>query len=579
MATSDAPPANPSDSEAIEPTEPRIGWREPLLIVAVCLTLFLAGNARTGLWDRDEPRNAVAVNEMRASGNWLFPTFNGEPRYHKPILNYWLMGLATAIVGETPAGARLHSALAGTATCLLVWLLGRRMFGNRGGLLAALMLAVSPIMVVESKLATTDATLTLWLVGSWFCLWELGRRESGRIAAAFWVLLSLAMLTKGPVGPAFLLLSGALAWWWGWPARTVWRRLHPKRGLIGFVLLSAPWYLMMLLGTKGQFFQVAVNQQLVNRVATGMESHGAPPGFYVAFSVLVFFPWSCLAPMSILGAWRRRKQDPTLAFLLGWVIGPLILLECVQTKMIHYYLPAYPALALLAAWLILAVVRDEVTLRRWTLGRLGQGMLGGIGLTMGVGLTAASVMAPASLRAPLIVCGLVVGLGTLAGMLWLHRGETEKGVSGLVAMMGVLMLLAVGWLIPAAEPLRVSRVVGERLAAIEAETGLEPLLLDYQEPGVIYAIRKPVALARDRDSLLARLDQNGAMITAVAPKDAEAFSKRLGVTFTPIEDVAGFNVAKGDDFTLQLAIIKRDPDAQPEASTALGTVGEQPLVK
>jgi len=577
MAMREDPSANPSES--VEPTKTRIGWREPLLIVAVCLTLYLTGNARTGLWDRDEPRNAVAVHEMRARGDWLFPTFNGEPRYHKPILNYWLMGLATAIVGETPAGARLHSALAGTATCLLVWLIGRRMLGARGGLLAALMLAVSPIMVVESKLATTDATLTLWLVGCWFCLWELGQRESGRIAAAFWVLLSLAMLTKGPVGPAFLLLSGALAWWWGWPARTVWRRLHPRRGLVGFVLLSAPWYLMMLLGTKGQFFQVAVNQQLVHRVSTGMEQHGAPPGFYVAASVLVFFPWSCLGPMAILGAWRRRKQDATLAFLLGWVIGPLILLECVQTKMIHYYLPSYPALALLAAWMILSVVREEVTLRRWTLGRLGQGMLGGIGLTVGVGLTASAVMAPASLRAPLIVCGLVVGLGTLAGMLWLHRGETEKGTLGLAAVMWGLMLLAVGWLIPAAEPLRVSRVVGERLAALEAKTGLEPLLLDYQEPGVIYALRKPVALARDREGLMARLDEKGAMLTAVAPKDAQSFSERLGVTFTPIEDVTGFNVAKGGDFKLQLAIIRKAPEAQPEASTALGTAGEQPLVK
>ena len=60
------------------------------------------------------PRNAVAVHEMRARGNWLFPTFNGEPRHHKPILAYWLMGLSTAVLGEGTAGMRLHSALAGT---------------------------------------------------------------------------------------------------------------------------------------------------------------------------------------------------------------------------------------------------------------------------------------------------------------------------------------------------------------------------------------------------------------------------------------------------------------------------------
>ena len=66
-----------------------------MLIAALSLTVNLAGNSRTGLWDRDEPRFAVAVREMRSRGDWIFPTFNGEPRYHKPILIYWLMGLST----------------------------------------------------------------------------------------------------------------------------------------------------------------------------------------------------------------------------------------------------------------------------------------------------------------------------------------------------------------------------------------------------------------------------------------------------------------------------------------------------
>ena len=86
-----------------------------------------------------------------------------------------------ALGGDNPFGARLVSALAGAATCLVVWELGRRMLGPRAGRLGALMLATAPIMVVESKLATTDATLTLWLVGCQFCLWELARRPSRRV--------------------------------------------------------------------------------------------------------------------------------------------------------------------------------------------------------------------------------------------------------------------------------------------------------------------------------------------------------------------------------------------------------------
>ena len=71
---------------------PGVAWpARPLLIVGLALALNLAGNDRVGLWDRDEPRYATCTREMRARGDWLHPTFNGQPRYHKPILIYWLM--------------------------------------------------------------------------------------------------------------------------------------------------------------------------------------------------------------------------------------------------------------------------------------------------------------------------------------------------------------------------------------------------------------------------------------------------------------------------------------------------------
>ncbi|MFO0888766.1 MAG: glycosyltransferase family 39 protein [Isosphaeraceae bacterium] len=202
-------------------------WVGGAAIAILALALNLAGNARTGLWDRDEPRYAVAVREMRGSGNWVVPSYNGQPRYHKPILIYWLMGLSTALAGDSPFGLRLVSAAAGAGTCVLAWGLGRRLLGTRGGLLAGLMLAVAPIMVVESKLATTDATLAFFLVACQACLLRLADRPSAWAAGTFWACLGLAILTKGPVGPALLAGSSLLAWWWGWPLGTAWRRLHP----------------------------------------------------------------------------------------------------------------------------------------------------------------------------------------------------------------------------------------------------------------------------------------------------------------------------------------------------------------
>ncbi len=78
-----------------------------------------------------------------------------------------------------------------------------------------------------------------------------------------------------------------------------------------------------------------------------MEAHGGFPGYYPVVSALVFYPWSALLPAAIVGAWARRKAEPALSYLLGWIIGPMILLECFRTKLIHYYLPAFPSCAIL----------------------------------------------------------------------------------------------------------------------------------------------------------------------------------------------------------------------------------------
>ena len=129
---------SPSPDVNDGPVGSRRGRRlEPAPIALLALTLNLAGNGRVSLWDRDEPRYAGCVREMRARGDWIHPTFNAEPRYHKPILIYWLMRAGFALGGDNPFGARLVSALAGAATCLVTWALGRRMLGPRAGRLGA----------------------------------------------------------------------------------------------------------------------------------------------------------------------------------------------------------------------------------------------------------------------------------------------------------------------------------------------------------------------------------------------------------------------------------------------------------
>ncbi len=560
-----------------------LGWIEPALILGLALTLNLAGNGRTGLWDRDEPRYAVSVREMRARGDWFLPTFNGEPRYQKPILIYWLMGLGTALGGDNPFGARLISAIAGAGTVVLVWALGRKMLGPRGGRLAAIVLATAPIMIAESKLATTDATLALWLLGCQACLWKLGQRPSRVAAVCFWVLLSLAALTKGPIGPALIVVSGLLAWWWGWKPPS-WRRLHWRIGVPVFILLVAPWFVGITIASGGDFLRVAVGRQIVHRVASDMEAHGGFPGYYPLISALVFYPWSALIPAALVGAGLRRKSSPVLGFLLGWIIGPLVLLECFRTKLIHYYLPAFPACALLLAWGVLAIESEGVNIRRWPLGRLSIALLVAIGLAATVLFASVGILVRGNLGWPLVLVSLLIAAGTLAGLSLLQRGATARAVYALAGTWAIVVLALGGWVVPLAEPYRTSRVLGERLRACSARTGFEPVLLEFQEPGVVYALGRPVATTRDRDGFFAHLKGGQSILTVALPSESQVMRDHFGLSVTVIDQVDGLVLTKGKLQTFQIVAVKEEEGKTVRSASnfkeALRAAAlKQPLVK
>lgn len=543
-----------------------------ILIAAVALSLYLVGNGSVGLWDRDEPRYAVAVREMRQRGDWITPTFNGEPRYHKPILIYWVMGLGTALLGDSPFGARFGSALAGTATCLLAWRLGRSMLGPTAGLVGALALATAPLMIVGSKLATTDATLTMFVVSAQACLWRLHRRADLSAALGFWAALGLAFLTKGPVGPAFIAASAAATWWLG-GGLFPWSRMHGRLGLVLFAAIVLPWYVAIGISSGGDFYRYALGVQMIQRVTTSLEHHGGFPGYYLVGTLLAFYPWSALVPAAAVGAWARRKVAPELAFLLGWALGPLVVLEIVKTKLIHYYLPSIPALALLVGRLIQGLRGEAGNLRRFAWARLGLGMLGGLGMLLSACLVVAGVALPMPHRGPCLVLAGVAGVGTVVAAGRLRSGRPVAAAMTLVACWGSFGVIVSGWLLPTAEPYRLSRVVGERLARLAIAEQAAPVLVTFQEPGTIYALRRTALLMRTWNDLAGTLKAAGTIVSAVTPDHVLALRWDGRFRLDVLEELDGFNLNKGKNEPLRFVRVRLN-DAASAARP-----GEQPLVK
>jgi 4-amino-4-deoxy-L-arabinose transferase-like glycosyltransferase len=354
--------------------------------------------------------------------------------------------------------------------------------------------------------------------------------------------------------------------------------------LLGFGILTVPWFIAITIASGGEFLRFAVGRQIVHRLASDMEAHGGFPGYYPVIATLVFYPWSALLPTAIVGAYLRRRSNPNFGFLLGWAIGPLLLLECFRTKLIHYYLPAFPACALLLAWLVMSVTADGVNIRRRALGRLGMALLVGIGLAGVVLLVAGALIMGGGVRAPMLLVAGVIAAGTLWGASWLQKGATEPAVYSLAATWAVALFCVSGWLIPSAESYRTSRIIGERLASLSAKLAIDPVLLEYQEPGVVYALGRPVATTRDRDGFYAHLAGGRSVLTVALESEIDVMRSHFGLEVTPVDEVDGYVLTKGKHQKLQVAVVREGdgPPPNPPSNANTRRVGlklEQTFVK
>ena len=122
-------------------------------------------------------------------------------------------------------------------------------------------------------------------------------------------------------------------------------------GIAWLALLVLPWFLAIIGRAGDAFFAESVGQDLLSKVFAGQESHGAPPGYYFVLFWLTFWPGATLAALATPAVWAARRE-PATKFLLAWLVPSWLVFELVITKLPHYVLPLYPAIAILIAGVI-----------------------------------------------------------------------------------------------------------------------------------------------------------------------------------------------------------------------------------
>jgi 4-amino-4-deoxy-L-arabinose transferase-like glycosyltransferase len=329
--------------------------RAALLLFLLVIYLPALGDSSSGTHP-DEAWYLGISAEMHAKDAWLTPTIDDVPTWYKPPLLYWAERAAYFALGPTLLAARLPSALAWVATLMLLAALGTRMYGERAGLLAALLSATAFGWVKYARLAMMDAPMALGLVMAAYGTWRASEEDDPPWLLLVGVAAALDFLLKGPVGAVLvLLLSGAFLWVRNRPLLlSRWTAL----AFLGGSVLGLPWYVASFVVHGQAFYDFFVVTQNYDRFMHPWTLRSEAT-LLVGFLVFLL-PWTFLLLAALPSA--RRWREPGVLLPLAWMGSVLLTFTVPSLKWPHYGLTALPGAALLVA---------HVTPPRWALRATG----------------------------------------------------------------------------------------------------------------------------------------------------------------------------------------------------------------
>ena len=465
----------------------------------------------------DEGRYAEIAREMFASGDWVTTRLNGIKYFEKPPLQAWMNALTLTLFGVGEWQARLWTGLCGIFGVLLTGLAGTRVFGARAGLYAALVLGSCFYWVLGSQVDSVDMGVSGMMTLS-LCALLLAQREGADPRArrnwmlACWAGMALATLSKGLIG---IVLPGGVLACYTLVARDrrLWTRLHVVKGLLLFLAIAAPWFILVGIRNPEQPHFFFIHEHFA-RFLLKEHHREAPCWIFLALLAAGSMPWlGVLVPSLVAGA-RRSAIDAAGAFrprllALVWLVFIVAFFSASSSKLPGYILPVFPALALLVGSHL-----EQATRKRH--------MVNAAALVLvGLALLLAAPFAPhfarhdgeATLYAAYAVWINIAGMLALCGgvlALWMARHGRRDGQVLAIALSG---FLASQVLLAGFEPLGQARAGTALLPAMRG--ALTPATRLYSvglyEQSLTFYLGRPVTLVDYEDEFAFGLLQQPAL--------------------------------------------------------------------
>ncbi|MCA8927290.1 MAG: glycosyltransferase family 39 protein [Alphaproteobacteria bacterium] len=520
--------------------------------------------------DRDEPRFAQASKQMLETGDFVQIAFQDEPRLKKPIGIYWLQAASAGLLAPNEPTAlwayRLPSLIGVVLSVLLTAGIGRTLFKGPVGAIGAALFSLAILPGVEAHLAKTDAVLLACILAAQWGLakaWMADHPATARgpvttgpwTAAAFWLAIGAGVLVKGPVVVMIAGLTALTLALWHW--RFAWlKALRPLWGLPLALAVIVPWFVAIHFATHGAFWDEAVGRDFLAKIDAGQERHGGPPGLYLLLVWVTFWPAAALLGFAGLGAWRGRMA-PAVRFCLAWIVPSWLVFEAVATKLPHYVLPLYPALALLAGYML--VRAGQKPKRRWVAELVRAPVWIAVAVAAGLGI--AMFAGPPFIGGDFNLASIAAaaGFGILAYALYrfARRAYAAPFPLGVVVLAaGLAYWSSYSQVIPGLSQLWVS----SRLAAAVADhtpaaCGKPARLVSvgYGEPSLVFLAGTDTALVRTEEALPLLIANPDCTLVAVEERRWPAFQEQTqAVALETLATIDGLNYSKGKRVSIRL---------------------------
>ncbi|HTX56364.1 MAG TPA: glycosyltransferase family 39 protein [Candidatus Acidoferrales bacterium] len=519
-------------------------------LIAALITL--PGLGVGTLWDNSETAYGEVAREILLTHDWIVMHLNGQPWFVQPPLYFWIGALFARVFGVTSFALRLPSAIATILMGAMTGYAVARQAGTRIGVYASAILSSCLMQAIIGRLAIMDALLDMAValnIFFWFRALEAGR---DRYFIYGWIAAGFGFLAKGLVAPvAALMVIVPYAFWNG---RHEDQRLPSWRGWLGgalaFLAVVAPWLIAITLRAGPHAFDRMIVHYTIGRYTGVIENQAGPIWYYLPVVILGFFPWIAFLPVGVAygTAALRRSATPAnvarlwrLAFV--WIVVPLVFFSFARTK-----LPNYIALELPALALVVALYVDAVVVR----GTSRSIVISAATVPIFVGLCAIAIalfvrdnkLSSSALAVTpyLIDMGASIAIGSIVTAVLLARRATMAAAP---YVLGASMLVAIDILVIKALPLteqfkpvpQFAKVVEARrrpgdVVAIQSFRGANALVF-YTEPHV-YVLAPPGA-RKTTEGVFAR----GVLCTheriwLVAPLKRPAYDPTYGRTRTEI---------------------------------------------